>query len=264
MSIVTLELGDYVQAESYLSTALTILQTTNNRWDEGNVWNYLGILYQELGILSKAQTCLEKALEITQLIGDEAGQAYILANLGLVTRDSGDLGASQAWLKDSFTLANKQDDKYLLSIVLNYLSTVNLRMGNLSVAKEQAEASLAIRQQLEMRPSTADNLAILAAIGLAANETAQVLGYAEQAFVILNECGGEGPEFPQRDYFICHQVFTANGEKRLAQLALQSAYHLVMGRADKITDPALHQSFLERVAINREIIAAYQQLSAQA
>jgi hypothetical protein len=108
-----------------------------------------------------------------------------------------------------------------------------------------------------MRPATADNLAILAAIGLAASELTTALTSAEQAFIILNECGGEGPEFPQLDYFICYQVFSADGEKRLAQLALQSAYNLVMGRANKITDPALRQSFLEQVAVNREIVAAY-------
>jgi hypothetical protein len=32
-----------------------------------------------------------------------------------------------------------------------------------------------------------------------------------------------------------------------------------MSRADKITDPALHQSFLERIEVNREIVTAYQQ-----
>jgi hypothetical protein len=47
----------------------------------------------------------------------------------------------------------------------------------------------------------------------------------------------------------------AGGQQERARAALQLAYNLVKARADKIIDPTLHQSFLERVAINREIMA---------
>jgi hypothetical protein len=39
---------------------------------------------------------------------------------------------------------------------------------------------------------------------------------------------------------------------------LQFAYVLVTTRADKITGPALRQSSLERVPINREIVQEYE------
>ena len=41
------------------------------------------------------------------------------------------------------------------------------------------------------------------------------------------------------------------------------AYNLVMTRAEKITDPYLRQSFLERVVINREVIEAYRLTEAE-
>jgi hypothetical protein len=82
----------------------------------------------------------------------------------------------------------------------------------------------------------------------------QALVYAQEALTILEECGGEGPESPQRDYFLCHQVLAAAGQAERAQTALQSAYDLVIARADKMTDPALRQSFLEQVAINHKIV----------
>jgi hypothetical protein len=108
-----------------------------------------------------------------------------------------------------------------------------------------------------MQLNIADDLATLAAAHLAAGDIAQALDDAEQALAILEECGGEGPEFPQRDYFICYQVFSAAGQEKAVRGALQSAYSLVATRADKITDPALRQSFLERVPINREIVQEY-------
>jgi hypothetical protein len=84
--------------------------------------------------------------------------------------------------------------------------------------------------------------------------------YARQSLAILDECGGEGPEFPARDYFFCYQVLAAIGEVTAAQSALQAAYNLVITRARQITDPTLRQSFLKRVAINQEIVATAQQL----
>ena len=71
---------------------------------------------------------------------------------------------------------------------------------------------------------------------------------------ILDECGGEGPEFPQQDYFFCYQVLQAVGQPAAAHEALGSAHELVTRQAEKIANPALRQSFLERVPINRHII----------
>jgi class 3 adenylate cyclase/tetratricopeptide (TPR) repeat protein len=249
--------GDFGQAEKDLLAAMAIFQTTGNRWHEVNVWNDMGILYHELGDLPTARTCLRRGLQLAQEIGDESGQAYILANLGLVTCDKGDLETAERLFGDGLALAQGQDDKRLVSIFLNYLSVISLQLGKLEQAVEQAEASQILRQAMNMRLSTTDNLATLAAVHLSARDMAQALDCAQQALAILEECSGEGPEFPQRDYFICYQVLAAAGQEERAQVALQSAYDLVMARADKITDPALRQSFLEKVRVNREIVEEY-------
>ncbi len=254
---VTRDMGDYGQAQKYLTEALNILQATGNRWNETNVWNDLGILYQELGDLLKADACLKQGLALTQEIGDEAGQAYILANLSLVARDRAELEMAETLLTSGLTLAQAQDDQHLVSIFLNYLSTVNLQMGKLELAITQAELSLKLRQELKMRFATPDNLATLAAAYLAKNDLAQALNYVAQTQAILEECGGEGPEFPQQDYFIAYQVLAVAGQTEAAQAALRSAYNLVMLRAEKITDPTLRQSFLERVAVNQAIVKTY-------
>jgi tetratricopeptide (TPR) repeat protein len=254
---ITRDTGDYGQAQRYLTEALGILQATGNRWEEINVWNDLGILYQELGDLVKAEACLGQGLVLTQEIGDEAGQAYILSNLGLVARDKAELEASETLLTTGLALAQTQDDQYLVSGFLNYLSTVGLQAGKLEQAIRQAESSLGLRQELKIRFATSDNLAVLAAAHLAKGNLVQALDYAAQAQAILEECSGEGPEFPQQDYFIIYQVFSAAGQAGKAQAALEAAYKLVMTRAKMITDPLLRQSFLEQVAVNQAIIKAF-------
>ena len=97
------------------------------------------------------------------------------------------------------------------------------------------------------------DLATLAAAQMAMGDMAKAVNYAEQALDLLNECSGQGPEAPQQDYFTCYQVLAAAGQDQEARLALQSAYELVMARAEKITDPSLRKSFLENVPINRQI-----------
>jgi tetratricopeptide (TPR) repeat protein len=258
LALATRDTGDYNQAEQYFLAALAIHQTTGNRWEEVNVWNSMGIMHHELGNLPTARSYLEQGLKIARDIGDEAGLVYILSNLGPVMRDQGDLVAAEQLLTDGLALSQKENNEYAMSFFLSYLSTVSLQAGNFEQATERARRALTVRRELNMRLNTTDDLATLAAAYLIGGDVAQALACAQEALTILEECGGEGPEFPQRDYFSCYQVLSAVGQGETARDALQSAYDLVAARAEKIADPALRRSFLERVSINREIVREYE------
>jgi tetratricopeptide (TPR) repeat protein len=248
------ETGDYSQAEIYLGEALSHQQAMGNKWAEVNAWNQLGILYQELGDLPRSHDCLSQGLLLSQEIGDQAGEAYLLANLGLVAHDQGNLQAAESLLLDGLALAETQADKYLISVFATYLSSTYLRLGRYAQTIEQASGALALRRTTDLHLFSADNLATLASAYLATADRVLALDYARQALAILDECGGEGPEFPQQDYFTCYQVLQACGQTEAAQHALNSAYGLVMKHAQKIVDPAMRQSFLERVPGNRQIV----------
>jgi tetratricopeptide (TPR) repeat protein len=257
LAMTTRDANDYGQAHRYLSEALAIVQATGNRWDELNVWNELGILYQEMGDLAQARRCLEQALQLSRQIGDEGGMIYILGNLGLVDRDLGNLEAAGARLDEGLQLAQKQSDHYIMALFISHLAIISLLRRNLALAIEQANQALKLRREQALLLWTTADLATLAAAYQSGGDGAQAVNYAGQALAILDGCGGQGPELPQRDYFVCYQVFKANGQLEPARSALNSAHRLVMARADNIPDPLLRQSFLENVAISREIIAAY-------
>jgi tetratricopeptide (TPR) repeat protein len=251
--------GDYGQAGTYLSQALDIQRAIGNRWNEINTWTDLGLLYQELGELERAQECLQQGLAISQEIGDESGQAYILVNLGLVAHDQGDLERAERLLSEGLRLAQPQDDAYLVAGFFRYLSSVSLRLQHISTAIEQAQTALQMQRELDLHLDTSYDLTTLAVAHQTMGDVLQALDYARQALRILDECGGEGPEFPQRDYFLCAQVLAAAGDDAAAREALHAAAALVLARADKILDPALRQSFLERVPINHQIMQAMNQ-----
>jgi tetratricopeptide (TPR) repeat protein len=257
LALASRDAGDYTQAQKYLSEAQSIHRVIGNRWEEVNDWNDLGVLLYFLGDLPAAQTCLQRGLELSQEIGDEAGQAYVLGNLGLVVRDLGDLTVAEQLLTDGLALARGQADRYAESYFLSHLGIVYLRGGRLDQAIDQAVAALTLRRELELSLWATADLTTLALAHLTSGDIDHALDYAQQALTVLEDCGGEGPEFPARDYFVCYQVLSATGKKEAAHAALQSAYDLVMGRANKIVDPALHHSFLEEVQLNRIVVKQY-------
>ena len=249
--------GDYSRARCYLLSALAIERAIANQWDEANVWNDLGILHLLWGDLPEAQTCLERSLALSREIADKAGEAYALLNLGQVLRDMGDSSEARRALVESQRLARQLLDRYLESLCLSHLATVSLQAGDLALAIEQARAVLAIRSELGLRLWTTADLSTLAAAYMASDDTDAAIDCARQALAILDECGGVGPEFPHRDYFVCYQVLSVAGQIEAACAALQSAYALVMTQASKISDPTLRESFLQNVAVNREIAQEY-------
>ncbi len=258
LAIVNIDAGDYSQGKEYLDAALTILQATGNRWQEVSVWNSMGILYQELGLLAEAQPCLEQGLQLAREIGVEAAKSsHLLCSLGLVKRDQGDLGAAEKFLSQGLALMQTAGNKHQEAFFLSYLSSVSLQAGNLKLAVKRAQAALKLRKALNLRLRTADDFATLAAAHLNAGELSEALYFAQQSLAILEECKGEGPEFPQRDYFIIYRVMLAAGKGQQAKTALAAAHRLVMSRASKITSPLLRQSFLENVAVNREIVEKF-------
>ncbi|HET9223560.1 MAG TPA: tetratricopeptide repeat protein, partial [Roseiflexaceae bacterium] len=261
LALAVRDAGDYGQAQENLLAALAIQQATGNRWEEVNIWNDLGVLYQELGDFSQAQTCLQRGLSLSREIGDVAGQMYLLSNLGLTLRDLGELDAAEKHLIDGLSLAEKHDDTFQTAYFLSYLSSVGLQLGRFDDVVKQAGAAYDLWLKLGLRLRTTGELSTLAAAYLAIGDIARSLEYARQSLALLDECGGVGPEFPQLDYFICSQVLGAAGQPEAAQIALRSAYNSVMGRAEKITDPLLQQSFLERVPINQRIIEEVQRTS---
>jgi adenylate cyclase len=246
--------GGYGQAQEYLAEALLIQQFIGNRWEEVNICNSLGGVYLLIGDLAAAQICLQHGLQLGQEIGDRVGQVYVLGNLGLVAESKGNWETAERLFIDGLALAQALEDRYVVSYFLSRLGFTSLQLGRPDEAIELAGAALALRLELELRLWTTADLATLAGGHLALGHVDQALNYVQQTLNILADCGGEGPEFPQHDYFVCYQVLSAAGEEMAAHTALHSAYQLVMKQAGKIADPVIRQSFLERVQVNREIV----------
>lgn len=247
------EAGDNARALDYFRATLALQQAIGNRWEEVNAWNGLGIVNLQLGDLAQAEECSRQGLRLAQEIGDEAGQAYILGNLGQVMRDQERLADAAQVFTDGLVLVEKQADKYQMAYLQSHLALVHLKAGQFTLARDQAQAALALRRELDLRVWTTADLAILASAYQALGEGPLALDYAQQALALLDECQGEGPEFPHQDYFLCAQVLAAQNQAQAAHAALQSARATMLKRAERISDLRLRRAFLARVPMNRAL-----------
>ena len=237
------EQGNYYQAQIYSIQALEILQATNNRWEEVNVWMELGIMFQELGVFSEAEDCLRSGMKLAHDIGDEVGVAYLLVNWGLTEIDRGDYVKAEQLLLEGLPITQATGERTLAAGFHLYLAMVYLETNRLLEAIDQAQETLDIRKSLGLKWPITDNFALLAKIHLAQGETAKAVEYANQAWTLLEECKGEGPEFPQRDYCACGDVFAHVGDNR-AEQAYRLARNLIEARARHIQDEDLREAYL--------------------
>ncbi|MEZ4864075.1 MAG: DUF2791 family P-loop domain-containing protein [Caldilineaceae bacterium] len=247
-------LGDHSKAEPLLREALTIQQALNNRWWEINIWNELGILYLIVGDYTTAQTSLGHGLRLSQEIGYEAGQAYLLCNLGQILREIHKTAEAINVLQEGLQLARLQKDTHLEAIYLSDLALTYLQQGHFAEAVEYAQMSLLQYKALGVELSTTSVLATLAQGQYRLERKAEAIATAQETIRILDACAGEGPDFPQRDYWMCYEVLHAVGEITLANRVLAAAYHLLQQQAQRISDPAMRRSYLENVPFNQRIL----------
>ncbi|MCE7987412.1 MAG: hypothetical protein DYG89_40105 [Caldilinea sp. CFX5] len=245
-------LGNHSEAEQMMREALRTQQTLNNLWWQAIILNELGILYLTVGNLSEARHSLEHGLALKQ----EGIEAYLLCNLGQVLRDTGDWLQAEEVLQTGLHLAQVQGDTNLEAIYLNDLALVSLRRQHFADAIVRAQASLEKFLLLQLHLSTTSDLAIIATAQLALNRQDEALAAVRKALQILDDCKGEGPDFPQRDYWMCHQVLHTLGETKLATHALTKAHNLLMQQAHRINSLDMRDSYLKNVSFNRSILQA--------
>lgn len=111
--------------------------------------------------------------------------------------------------------------------------------------------------------STTSVLATLATAQWLSDEARDAARSVQRCLEILDGCGGQGPDFPQRDYFMCGQVLEALGELDAARHAYLCAHRILNERAERISDSSMRRSYQENVAVHREIAARVRRLETE-
>lgn len=253
LGLVYTDLGDYPQALEYTGEGLDIRREIGVRMGEAYSCGSLGIIHFNVGNYEEALERYQEALDIFREIGDRRGEIISLHYVGILHYHLGRLEEALDLQRHALSLAEEIGSKYLVVEAMNQLSRVQLRL-DAEAALQSAQQATALAREISL---TVEEIVGLSHQGLAH----QALGDIKAALkcsresVALLEAKGAGEGVEEQVYFDHYCILRAAGHEDEAYDYLRRAEEQVRQKAARITDEGVRRSFLEKVALNREILA---------
>jgi tetratricopeptide (TPR) repeat protein len=256
------------------------------------VLSNLGFAEWQLGRLGDARRHLDEALTLRRRMGDPFGAAVTTNNLGNVYRHVGAAPEAEAAYREAIALARRSGSRLYEAIAWNNLGQLLENDERFAEALPLYERALAMARVLGDRIREGDNLANLGACRLALGDVAAALrelegavrlreSLGDHAYLVLDRsflaralvdarrpeeaaaaidaslrelsAGQTGVEAVQVVWANAATVYAALGRHEDAARARQAGRAEVLRQAEAIDDPALRESFLARVRVNREL-----------
>ena len=290
--------GDLDAAESYLQKALEINEQLGSVYHGVIDLHSFGLILNQKGEYERAAQVLKKSIELAKEHGIRKYEASSLIELGTLSRYTGGYQAALSYLeqgakihaeigykiicseelnqkaKNYYQLGMYEDGKEICLEALRLLQECpdketdadehlclgkfELALGEFAQAREAFNHSLEIRKVMKQPFRIAELHTCLAEVALQEGNAEEAVNYVEQTLEFLKDHVPNGTEEPMRIYLACYQVLQAADDSRAKDI-LKQAHDLLMERAEKITDDAMRNSYLENVAANRKIMEAFNQ-----
>jgi putative nucleotidyltransferase with HDIG domain len=199
----------------------------------GRIEQNLGILANIHGDHAEALAHYGRSLEAFERSGDEQGKAIAYHNLGMVSADRGMWDDADRHFRQSLELARSLGDLHLEGFGLLNQAEVHLACRRYVEARSNAEAALAIFDQLGSRLDKADAYKVLGMVyretgrhALAESRLRSAIDHAVGTGSILSEAEAS------RELSLLYQQMGRNVES----LRLLNAAHRLFGRLDARVD----------------------------
>ncbi len=255
-----IHLGQYALAQDCLESALHISREKNIRRLEQIALRRLGRIARRQGDYARASDYAEQSLRFSRELHEQLNESLQLAELGLIAHQQGHDQAAQTYSQEALEIACKCGvaGKNAQGWALTVLGHALFRLDRLAEAADAYQRALDIwckpehiGPALEARAGLARIAFMHGDLDQARFEVQDILDYLSQADNTLS-----GVDEPFWLYLSCYQVLNALGDFRAREI-LTRAYHLLQEHASNITDDVLRRSFLENVAVHRELAALW-------
>ncbi len=264
LSSVLINQGHYTQARACLDLALPISRQKNIRRLERGVLHNLGRIARHQGDYTGAQEYAEQALQLCKALGERLSESWQLIELGLIAHQQANDQAAQAYSQEALDIAYEAGNAGCDAQAMSWTVLGHALLG----LGCPAEAANAYRSALDLwcKPDRVvpalEVRAGLARAALAQGNLSQAQAEIQEVMAYLNQAGNtlHGANEPFQVYLTCYQVLSALGDSRATDL-LTSAYHLLQEHANNITEETLKYSFLENVAVHRELAVIWMALN---
>ncbi len=261
--IITQSNGGYSLAKTFMEEGLTVARKAGDRRLESKAINALGEIAKIHGNYSGARVYYEQSLALARQVGDRWGEELALGNLGDVAQRDGDFAAAQEYCQKAFIIQQEIEDEDGKGYSLTCLGDVLLGLDQLDAAATAFTDASRLRLQLGQHNLLMESRAGLVCVLMARGELAQAVEQANEIIDWVKEHGTDGMEYPTQVLWRCYEALCESKSENSTQTAVAASllaqlHATITAQAESIDDPSQRQYFLEHIAINREIMAAWE------
>jgi len=218
----------------------------------------LGYGYISLGLYKQARLAIEQSLQIGEALGSQALLAFNLRNLGDIYRASGDLRKARRMNEESLVKFVALGDARGRIYAQDSLGQVLLETGDIPGAARLFAECREIAVHQGIAPLAIAGLVSLANCAAKEGRMDEARLSIYEVWDYLKEHGGAGMDKPLMAYRVCADIFDVLGKEDIARTAIDLGHQALMEMADKISEPAWRQSFLENVPDNRVLMEMWE------
>jgi tetratricopeptide (TPR) repeat protein len=205
-----------------------------------------------LGDHAGARRWLDQFLRVIEASGSPEVRLVGLLPLATCSLHTNDYARALAYAAEALRTARAFSSQYGQADALVLLGHAQAGLHRLSVAATSYSRALALYQQLENAPLTAEPRAGLAAAASVRGDRQRALALVEEVLEVLRDHPRAGLDEPFTVYLTCYRILSARRDPRAGSV-LRAANGLLRAYASAVAEPELRRSFLMDHPVHREL-----------
>ncbi len=255
--------ADHAEARAYFEQALEVFQATGYRPRVLTVQNNLSLLYWRLGLYGKAQAYTDAAVAQVRKQNAPAVLSSFVETQARPLLGGRHYAEARKLLEEGVALSQSIGSSVNEGWNRLGLGMVYLAEGQAEAARQEFESAVRL---LEVGTTPGDKITAMAWLGaadLAAGDWKAANEHTAQAADKLAAAGPQNPEYPFQGVWWWRYQVLLKGRSKAKQVQdaawayLNRAYETMMDSIATLSDEGLRRNFLNKVAINRQILLAW-------
>ena len=250
--------GDVMGILSFTRQSLQINRQVGDSRVEGVDLCNLADALRSLGELAQARQHAQEGLRLLQAIGNRQVQSPTLCTLSDIALRQGDHALALTHARAALDIAVAVQSPENESQAWFRLGEAELALGSYDAAIAAFERSLDMELAASHPEYAIEGSAGLARVAMAQGQAAQALPHAEAILGFIAQLGGLEGISGLAPALTCWRVLRRADDPRAAK-TLGLAHGALLTKAATITDATLRHSYMNNLAENRDIVAAWAQ-----
>jgi tetratricopeptide (TPR) repeat protein len=274
----SLTANDYAEKRDAGERSLEIFKEINDRSGQSQMYNNLSLLYGHLGLYSTAREYAMRAVDMVREMGAQYDLALYLDTLARAEMNLGEFSEAEKIFKEDQEVSREINSTIAEAYALYGLGRVALLSGMPEEALSAFQSALDVYRETEVNSEIPTVLAWLGGVYLALDDPESARMYTTEGVTELEATGSSGAEYPPQEIWWWHyQALVYEIRKRNGKLekdsaggkipenawsALQKAREIALEGIASLSDEGLRRNYLNKVEINRKIIAEWAEQAA--